>query len=453
MDFRATSPASRQPGRLFFALLCLVTLAVCPASAMARAKLVAPGPISKLYSEVDMQMDLVGFDHQDTNCATETCAQEQTFEQRVEETGGRLAQAAFGIMPELGERVEQFEFVVADKQKPGSTSNASGKIVIFRGINALKPDDIALSFLIAREMGRVIGQHHDENSATRILVSVIAGVLFPASNLFSTSAVSQTAYSSTLATTAASTATSLVGSKLALNSLKPDQMNEADSIALGLLEHIGIKPHQVVASLAQLQEIQNKDGWARDFYASAKRVGEIKETIPENHPAQVLAAIPEAAPPKHVESPVRVAVPDTPVRTVQISEPSLEIATPEIAEPEAVAGSETSVAVAPAVRTAIKMAKALPKTVLKKKEGAAEKPVVLRKQVAKTGTLRVVAKVKNPVQLAAKATLQPLAQKSLTARVGGQQPKHSHLAKSMLHDTTRIKKSIKAAAHPPKPVL
>lgn len=316
----AEKSALASTGRLYLALLCALTLSACSTSPNGRTKFVAPAPVSNIYSEVDMQVDLVSLDSDAAECATVRCVPTQAFKQRVEELGARLAQATFGIFPETGERVEQFEFDIANKNKPGSTSNATGRIIIFNGTQALQPDDTALMFLIAREMGRVIGQHHDENSATRILISVVAGVLFPASSLFSTTAVSQTAYSSTLASTAASTATSLVGSKLALDNLKPEQLGEADSIALALLTHIGIKPRDVAVSLARIKEFSGQDAWAQDFYASVKRVQAIKNHVPETQITETAAKAPTATSP-HLHESIPMTIQEVKRVALPVNEP------------------------------------------------------------------------------------------------------------------------------------
>ncbi len=392
-----------------------------------------------------MQVDLVSLDNDAAECATARCVHPQAFEHRVEELGARLAQATFGIFPETGERVEQFEFDIANKNKPGTTSNATGRIVIFNGTQALQPDDTALAFLIAREMGRVIGQHHDENSATRILISVVAGVLFPTSNLFSTTALSQTAYSSTLAASAASTAASMVGSKLALDNLKPEQLSEADSIALALLTHIGMKPRDVAASLARMKEVPGQDAWSRDFYASVERVQAIKGGAPEIQVA-------EAATSPHLNESMLLEKQETRLVTVPINESYTD---EEIAlqDREEAVSPSIVVVVRPATRPSTETAKIKAaskpetKTVAKVKQDKKEK-VATQATTKKTA----VAKAKGTPKVSAKSTTQAPIRKPMSVKATTQHT-HKHVANTTSAETTRIKKAVKAASNPPKPVL
>lgn len=268
-----------QTARILPALLVMTLLGGCSTSPNGRLQVTAPAPISNAYSDVDMRLSLATTGNINKTCEAESCTLDQQFDQQVQHTGNRLAEAADVLFPTLNDRVGNFEFVVADKSKPGSTSNARGKVVIFRGVQQLQLNDTALAFLLAREMGHVIGQHHAENSATRIVIAVLAGVLFPASNLFNTTAATQTAFSSTAATTAASSATSYIGSKLALDNVKPEQSSEADFIALGLLEHLGWKPQDVATAIAALPPLDTRDSWAEDFSVSVTRLEALNDSL------------------------------------------------------------------------------------------------------------------------------------------------------------------------------
>ncbi len=321
-------PANSRPSagrrRLPPVLLALLLLGACSTSPNGRLQVTAPAPVSDVYSEVDMRLNLATADSMQR--CEDDCTLNQLFDQQVAQTGSRLAQAAYALFPDLGSRLNSFEFVVADKSKAGSASNARGKIVIFRGVQQLQLNEPALAFLMAREMAHVIGQHHGENSATRVMIAVLAGVLFPVSNLFNGTAATQTAFSSTAATTAASSVTSYVGSKLALASLKPEQISEADLIALGLLEHLGWTHQDVAASLAGIPQLEQSDGWAEDFRTSIANLDAFKpvmaavapetppptDTAPETGHLQLLALATEppaadSAPPVITESVMPVA--------------------------------------------------------------------------------------------------------------------------------------------------
>ncbi len=259
------------------ALLCCLVLVGCSTGPQGRKQLVAPLPVSQAYSDADLRIKLATASSVASPCAGVECTRNQEFDAQVQSLGGRLAAAAFDNYPELIKRVSAFDFQVAEKAEPATTSNAAGKIVIYRGVQELGLDEAGVAFLLAREMGHVIGQHHDENSATRILLSVAAGVLFPALNLFNGStAVAQQATQMTSATTlttaAASTAASYVGSQAVLAGIKPDQLSEADLIALGLLEKEGWHLHDVVGVLSLADDINGSGAWVEDFRVSMARL-------------------------------------------------------------------------------------------------------------------------------------------------------------------------------------
>lgn len=251
-----------------------------------------PAPVSAAYSEMDMRIHLATASSVNVPCEGDQCILNQQFDQRVQQLGSSLAVAAFDAYPDLSKRISQFQFVVAEKEKPGSTSNASGKIVIFRGTQNLDVGDETLAFMIAREMAHLIGHHHDENSATRILFSVLAGVIFPAANLFGGSAAAAQATSitssATVATAAASTATSIVGSEVVLASIKPDQMSEADTIAIGLLDKLGWNTHDVASALQSNLHLEGKDSWSKDMLISVGHVLALDETGHTQENPQIL---------------------------------------------------------------------------------------------------------------------------------------------------------------------
>ncbi len=255
------------------ALVCGLMLAGCSTSPQGRKQITAPLPVSQAYSEADLRIKLATASTVATPCAGVECTRNQLFDAQVQELGGRLAQAAFDLYPELIQRVSAFQFEVVEKAEPGMTSNAAGKIVVYRGVQELGLDEAGLAFLLAREMGHVIGRHHDENSATRVLLSVAVGVLFPALHLFGgTTAVAQQATQITsatsLTTAAASTAASYVGSQAILAGLKPDQLSEADLVALGLLEKEGWHLHDVASVLNLAEEIKAGGTWVEDLRVS-----------------------------------------------------------------------------------------------------------------------------------------------------------------------------------------
>jgi hypothetical protein len=228
-----------------------------------------------------MQFHLATVRNIETPCKDAGCQVNRDFDHHVQQLGARLGEAAFVAYPDLNRRLSQFKFEVAEKAEPGTSSSASGKIVIFRGVQNLHLYDEALSFVMAREMGHVISRHHDEKTATRLLFSVAAGVLFPALNLFTSSTTLAQASSltstATAASTAASSATSFVGSKVVLDNLQPYQSREADAIAIVLLERQGWDKTRVARAAANSTPVDGSGAWASDYRLSVAKLKAIGE--------------------------------------------------------------------------------------------------------------------------------------------------------------------------------
>ncbi|HSI24111.1 MAG TPA: M48 family metalloprotease [Methylotenera sp.] len=227
-----------------------------------------PDSVSNIYSDVDMRVRLANKPNEDA-CAHEQCALNAAFDAQVQELGGRLAIAAYKLYPDIKQRVSRFSFSVMDKKEAGLASNVAGRIVVFRGIQRLELSEDALAFLIAREMGHVIGRHHDKNTSTKIIISVLASVLFPVISIFTASNVAAQASNVTsLVTGAATTATSYVGSEVVLARVKPSQLKESDDIALQLLEAEG---RDIRSVTSVLQQNNVRDGnWSKDLQITAE---------------------------------------------------------------------------------------------------------------------------------------------------------------------------------------
>jgi Zn-dependent protease with chaperone function len=256
--------------RILLLLLAIMALSGCAttSSPQGRLQLTAPMPISMMYSEFDMRVYLASSTDTGSPCNDVQCMIDLGFERQVQRLGARLANAAYATYPDLNRRINRFEFVIAEKEDPGSASTAAGKIVIFRGVQKLRLDEDALAFLIAREMGHVIGRHHEENSATRIMFTVLTQVLFPFANLVSGSALlAQPAVSTT-----ASTAASYLGSHLVIAGNKTIQLKEADGIALNLLARQGWTTRDVADSMDAIEKIAEKDAWSKDLFLSVSRI-------------------------------------------------------------------------------------------------------------------------------------------------------------------------------------
>ena len=238
-------------------------------------RLTAPPAVSAVYSDVDMQLHLAAAD---TNapCTGVECQLNRGFDQRVLRLGSRLAQSAFDAYPDLSKRISGFEFIVAEKGEPGSTSNATGTVVIFRGVQKLRLDEETLAFLIASEMGHVIARHHDVNSATSILFSVLAQALLPVANLIRGATALIQASAATWATTSAA---SFIGSRMTIESYKPDQLHEADTIALNLLTRQGWNNHEIDDAQAASKKVADDGNRSKDLHISAAGLDKLSENL------------------------------------------------------------------------------------------------------------------------------------------------------------------------------
>lgn len=222
-----------------------------------------PDSVSNIYSDIDMRVRLANKPNEDI-CSPEQCALNKAFDTQVQELGSHLAIAAYAMYPVLGARGSRFVFSVVDKKEPGMASNAAGKIVVFRGIQRLQLSEDALAFLIAREMGHVIGRHHDKNTSTKIIISVLASVLFPVISIFTASNVVAQASNVTSLVTGA---TSYVGSEVVLARVKPSQLKESDDIALQLLEAEG---RDIRSVTSVLQQNKGDGNWSKDLQITAQ---------------------------------------------------------------------------------------------------------------------------------------------------------------------------------------
>jgi hypothetical protein len=290
-------------------LLC-AALQACSTSPYGRNQLTVPQQVSSVYSEVNMRLQLVTTADAKTRCAESECDASNEFDLRVARLGALLSEKAFQIYPDLHERIGHFEFVIAEKAEPGITSNAAGTIVIFGGTRALELSDPALAFVLAREMGHVIANHHNENTATKIIVGILAQVLLPITGIVrslalipgasgaaaATATTATTTAGSTAALTATATAASFLGSKVVIASYWSTQLDEADRVALTLIARMGFRPQDTADALAAAETRLGDSSWPRDLRASSTRVAQIAQGPRPDKESVVQIA--DAAPPK-----------------------------------------------------------------------------------------------------------------------------------------------------------
>lgn len=227
-----------------------------------RSQLVAPNPVSSVYSSIDMNLELATTPTIATACTGAQCRVNQGFERQVKRLGARLTKAAYASDPDLKNRVPAFNFTVAEKSEFGTTSDADGNIVVYRALQTRGVDERVIAFLIAREMGHVIARHHDEKSAATLVASLVVRLLLPATNLVGAAAL--------LAGTAASAA----GTKAMANDDDPRKTQEATAIAIDLMSRQGWSPAELRSALARYAKTLPDDDWKQSVKESLAAVEE-----------------------------------------------------------------------------------------------------------------------------------------------------------------------------------
>ncbi len=261
-------------------------LAACATSPGGRGQLVAPTGLhgaAATYSEVDLNLKLVLLSDVD-ECRGSECLSREAFDDRVQTVGKSLAAAAYRLHPDLSERIPAFDIRVIDKAESGFASSASGTILVFRGTAGLGLTESELEFALARELGHVIGRHHEENVTTSVVVSLLAQVLMPVLNIAGGAAALVSA--GTLQNTALATAASYAGSAALKASFRPAQVAESDEIALGLLAESHRDCRELADSLeilAMRRELKATD-WEGELRETIGRVASLMQGPPEPLP-------------------------------------------------------------------------------------------------------------------------------------------------------------------------
>lgn len=223
-------------------------------------------PISDLYSDIDMRLRL-SIKPDAGACDLALCEANQAFDARVSAIGRYLAKAATMLYPQQAALIQRMTFFVADKKDAGTASNNKGNVVIFRGVQHMQLSDDALAYIIAREMGHVLGGHHVTNTSTKLLISAIASVVFPAAAIIgASSTAAQASTATSLVTSAASTATSMLGGEIAMAKMKPTQLQSADEVAYQIMEKLEWDMRSVNSVLIQNETPQT--AWLLDLEQS-----------------------------------------------------------------------------------------------------------------------------------------------------------------------------------------
>lgn len=262
-------------------LVCTILGACTSNPHSERTHLAAPSLVSTVYSDTNLRLMLALSPNLKGECEEFSCLDRAFFDERVAAIGGQLAQAAFLAYPQLAGRVAGFEFVVEDKAEPATASTARGLVVVMRATRAIAPDDETLSFLIAREMGHIVAQHHEESTGTSIVVSALSAIFLPVANVAKLigTLFSGTSLASAASTTASAsvTAASLAGSRMLAEAYRPRQRDEADDIAMRLLAARGYDYQAIARGFARQDLRTPPTRWLGDLRDSVGRIALLAE--------------------------------------------------------------------------------------------------------------------------------------------------------------------------------
>lgn len=239
-----------------------------------RSRFVAPRQLGEAYSQVELRTMLALA--ADSPCKDKSCDAQLGFRREVVQLGTRLAKAAREIKTELRGPQPNFIFLVPAKDEIGTLSSASGSIVLFDGLRQLDLEEPALAFLIAREMGHIISQHHEENSATSIGVSLAFAIVMPMAAVLRGAAATVSALTTTsVVGTAATTAASIAGTRIIKSIYRPDQLHEADTMALKIMHQAGWSAIEITGALQNSQGRLQNEGWEAELLVSKVRLENI----------------------------------------------------------------------------------------------------------------------------------------------------------------------------------
>ena len=262
-------------------LTCTILGACASNSPSERTYLAAPSLVSTVYSDTNLRVMLALSPNIEGECEEFACLDRTFFDGRVTSIGANIAQAAFVAYPQLAGRIAGFEFVVEDKADPATASTARGLVVVTRGARAIASSDETLSFLIAREIGHVVAQHHEERTGTSIVMSALSAIFLPVANvakiigtLFSGSSLASAA--STTAS-ASVTAASFAGSRVLAEAYRPRQREEADDIAMRLLEARGYDFQAIAQGFSRQDLRTSPTRWLGDLRESVERIALLAE--------------------------------------------------------------------------------------------------------------------------------------------------------------------------------
>lgn len=276
------------------ALLSCIALAGCAASSQTgRQQVVVPTGVSEVYSEVDLQMKLATAEAPTADQSEDQCLL-LDYQRQIRKLMERVVVTAKRLYPDLEERGVKFRFEVAPSAQAGVLSNAGGAIIILQGTHEMQLPDSVLAYIVAREMGHVIGRHHDENSAATVMFSVLTQVLFPAAALVK--GLSAILPTTAIGSAVTASAVSYLGATALRTNYRADHLRESEQIAFTLLAESGWDLYDVAAEASTLDIKDGGEIWKQELRGSLQALDQLANG-PSRRPFRIqpgLAAEPDA---------------------------------------------------------------------------------------------------------------------------------------------------------------
>jgi len=254
--------------------IAILGLAGCAATSpqSGRQQVVVPTSVSEVYSEVDLQMKLATASPATDEQTEDQCLQLE-YQRQIRKLMERVVVTARRLYPDLDERGVKFRFEVAPSAEAGVLSNAGGMIIVLQGTHDIHLPDSVLAYVIAREMGHVIGRHHDENSAATVMFSVLTQVLFPAAALVK--GLSLVLPTTAVGTAMTASAISYLGATALKTTYRSDHLREAEEIALTLLAETGWDVFDIAGEAESVIVKEGGSTWSEELMQSLNRLDQV----------------------------------------------------------------------------------------------------------------------------------------------------------------------------------
>ena len=177
------------------------------------------------------------------------------FTRQVARVDAALQIGVQNLYPDLAQKFpnligQKLDVYVVEGDSLESSSSANGRIALSAELGKWQPYDEWTAFVIAREMGHVIARHHQENSSSGLVTSIILNILLPGSGLLKK-------------------VISVGAQSLASGSKEDVQTLEADAIAHDILKASGYGAEILALSLMVAPVTGNNNRWSSNFRKSS----------------------------------------------------------------------------------------------------------------------------------------------------------------------------------------